>query len=121
VANINPHLGVGAGNWRSKTVDSTVRVDQVIETANKGNLRTDAARKASAAAGEQAQAVVAQQVGAVDQAWYDAVVSQSRVGADRNRRSLWQDAAGQRGPAQGWRRGTRRCDQAPARNAAGPE
>ena len=79
VANINPHLGVGAGNWRSKTVDSTVRVDQVIETANKGNLRTDAARKASAAAGEQTQAVVAQQVGAVEQAWYDAVASQSRV------------------------------------------
>lgn len=79
VANINPHLGVGAGNWRSKTVDSTVRVDQVIETANKGNLRTDAARKASAAVGEQVQAVVAQQLGAVDQAWYEAVVSQTRV------------------------------------------
>lgn len=79
VANINPHLGVGAGNLRSKTVDSTVRVDQVIETANKGNLRTEAARKASAAAGEQTQAVVAQQLGAVDQAWYEAVVSQTRV------------------------------------------
>ncbi|MBV8272023.1 MAG: TolC family protein [Cupriavidus sp.] len=79
VANINPNLGVGAGNWRSKTVDSTVRIDQVIETANKGNLRTDAARKASAAAGEQAQAVVAQQLNAVEQAWYEAVVSQSRV------------------------------------------
>jgi len=79
VANINPNLGVGAGSWRSKTVDSTVRIDQVIETANKGNLRTDAARKASAAAGEQAQAVVAQQLNAVEQAWYEAVVSQSRV------------------------------------------
>ena len=79
VANINPHLGVGAGSWRSKTVDSTVRVDQVIETANKGNLRTEAARKASAAAGEQTQAVVAQQLGAVDQSWYEAVVSQARV------------------------------------------
>lgn len=79
VANINPHLGVGAGSPRSKTVDSTVRVDQVIETANKGNLRADAARKASAAAGEQVQAVVAQQLGGVDQAWYEAVVSQTRV------------------------------------------
>ncbi|MGO4305000.1 TolC family protein [Cupriavidus sp. RAF12] len=79
VANINPHLGVGSGNLRSKTVDSTLRVDQVIETANKGNLRVDAARKASAAVGEQTQAVVAQQIGAVDQAWYEAVVSQTRV------------------------------------------
>ncbi|TXI84256.1 MAG: TolC family protein [Cupriavidus sp.] len=80
VANINPSLGVGSGNLRSKTVDSTLRVDQVIETANKGGLRVDAARKASAAAGEQLQAVVAQQLGLVDQAWYEAVVSQERVG-----------------------------------------
>ncbi|WP_454766905.1 TolC family protein [Cupriavidus campinensis] len=79
VANINPHAGIGAGSPRSKTVDSTIRIDQLIETANKGGLRVDAARKASAAAGEQTQAVVAQQLGAVDQAWYEAVVSQTRV------------------------------------------
>jgi len=79
VANINPHLGVGAGNLRSKTVDSTLRVDQVIETANKGNLRTEAARKASVAAGEQLQAVTAQQAGAVEQAYFEALVSQDHV------------------------------------------
>ncbi|NYI02686.1 TolC family protein [Cupriavidus plantarum] len=79
VANINQTYGIGSGNLRSKTVDSTFRVDQVIETANKGNLRVDAARKSSAAAGEQVQAVIAQQLGAVDQAWYEAVVSQERV------------------------------------------
>ncbi|MGO4764106.1 TolC family protein [Cupriavidus sp. 2KB_3] len=79
VTNINPHAGVGSGSLRSKTVDSTLRIDQVIETANKGNLRVDAARKASAAAGETTQAIVAQQLGAVDQAWYEAVVSQTRL------------------------------------------
>jgi len=79
VANINPHAGVGSGNLRSKTVDSTFRVDQLIETANKGGLRLDAAQKASVAAGEALQAVVAQQTGAVEQAFYDAAVSQERV------------------------------------------
>ncbi|WP_432262025.1 TolC family protein [Cupriavidus sp. TMH.W2] len=79
VANINPHAGIGSGNLRSKTVDSTVRVDQLIETANKGGLRLDAARKASVAAGEVVQAVVTQQTSAVEQAFFDAVVSQERV------------------------------------------
>lgn len=79
VANINPHAGIGSGSLRSKTVDSTVRVDQLIETANKGGLRLDAARKASVAAGEVVQAVVTQQTSAVEQAFFDAVVSQERV------------------------------------------
>ncbi len=79
VANINPHAGVGSGNLRSKTVDSILRVDQLIETANKGGLRLDAARKASVAAGEVVQAVVTQQTSAVEQAFFEAVVSQERV------------------------------------------
>lgn len=79
VANINPHAGIGSGSLRSKTVDSTVRLDQVIETANKGGLRVDAARKANVAAGEVVQAVTAQQTAAVEQAFYEAAVSQQRV------------------------------------------
>ena len=90
VENINPHAGVGAGNLRSKTVDSTVRVDQLIETANKGNLRVDAARKASAAAGEAVQAVVAQQVGMVEQAYFDALASQERVAVLRETLALYE-------------------------------
>ncbi|TWG87418.1 cobalt-zinc-cadmium efflux system outer membrane protein [Cupriavidus gilardii J11] len=79
VQNINPHAGVGAGGWRGKTVDSIARVDQVIETANKAELRVDAARAANAAAGEQVQAVAAQQTATVEQAFYEAAVSQQRV------------------------------------------
>ncbi|WP_442784911.1 TolC family protein [Cupriavidus sp. SS-3] len=90
VENINPHAGVGAGNLRSKTVDSTVRVDQLIETANKGNLRVDAARKASAAAGEVVQAVVAQQAGMVEQAYFDALASQERVAVLRETLALYE-------------------------------
>ncbi|MEM5275361.1 TolC family protein [Cupriavidus taiwanensis] len=90
VENINPHAGVGAGNLRSKTVDSTLRVDQLIETANKGNLRVDAARKASAAAGEVVQAVVAQQTGMVEQAYFDALASQERVAVLREMLGLYE-------------------------------
>src|SRR5471032_1265936 len=37
--NINPNAGVGAGGLRSKTVDSAVRVDQLIERGGKRDLR----------------------------------------------------------------------------------
>lgn len=90
VENINPHAGVGSGNLRSKTVDATLRVDQLIETANKSDLRVDAARKASAAAGEAVQAVVAQQTGAVEQAFFDALASQERVAVLRETLALYE-------------------------------
>ncbi|NUT14385.1 MAG: TolC family protein, partial [Cupriavidus sp.] len=90
VENINPHAGVGSGSLRSKTVDSTVRVDQLVETANKGNLRVDAARKASAAAGEAVQAVVAQQTGVVEQAFFEALASQERVAVLRETLALYE-------------------------------
>ncbi|UIF89832.1 TolC family protein [Cupriavidus necator] len=90
VENINPHAGVGSGNLRSKTVDSKLRVDQVIETANKGNLRADAARKASTAAGEVVQAVVAQQTATVEQAFFEALVSQERVAVLRETLGLYE-------------------------------
>ncbi|EYS85366.1 multidrug transporter [Cupriavidus sp. SK-4] len=89
VANINPHAGIGSGNLRSKTVDSTLRVDQLIETANKGGLRVDAARKASAAAGEVVQAVAVQQTAGAEQAFYEAVISQERVGVLREMLGLY--------------------------------
>lgn len=79
VENINPHAGVGAGSWRNKTVDSTVRIDQVIETANKAGLRVKTAQAANAAAGRQVQAATVRQIAALEQAFFDAAVSQQRV------------------------------------------
>jgi cobalt-zinc-cadmium efflux system outer membrane protein len=79
VQNINPHAGVGSGSLRAKTVDSIVRVDQLIETANKGGLRVDAARAAGVAADEQVEAAIARQTAAVEQAFHDAAVAQERV------------------------------------------
>ena len=37
--NINPRTGIGSGPLRDKTIDSSVRVDQLIERGDKGSLR----------------------------------------------------------------------------------
>ncbi len=39
--NINPAAGIGAGNLRNKTVDSIIRVDQLIERGGKREFRTE--------------------------------------------------------------------------------
>lgn len=40
-ANINPKLGIGSGSLRAKTVDTTIRLDQLIERGGKRELRTE--------------------------------------------------------------------------------
>lgn len=48
--NINPAAGIGSGPLRSKTVDSAVRVDQLIERGGKRRLRAAAAGQLEQAA-----------------------------------------------------------------------
>ena len=50
--NINPKQGIGAGNLRDKTVDTTARIDQVIERGDKRELRTENATKLALASNE---------------------------------------------------------------------
>ena len=38
-SNINPKTGIGSGPLRDKTIDSSVRIDQLIERGDKGALR----------------------------------------------------------------------------------
>ena len=38
-SNINPQAGVGSGPLRDKTIDSSARIEQLIERGNKGGLR----------------------------------------------------------------------------------
>ena len=52
--NINPGLGVGAGSLRSKTVDSSVRIDQLLERGGKRDLRRDSALHQAEGAREKA-------------------------------------------------------------------
>ncbi|MGJ7913865.1 TolC family protein [Massilia sp. LXY-6] len=48
--NINPAAGIGSGPLRAKTVDSAVRIDQLIERGGKRRLRTAAAEQLEHAA-----------------------------------------------------------------------
>jgi cobalt-zinc-cadmium efflux system outer membrane protein len=82
--NINPAAGIGAGSLRSKTVDSTVRVDQLIERGGKRALRTRAAERLEDAARADLDDVRRQLRRDVAAAYYDLLAAQERaeIGAD---------------------------------------
>ena len=77
--NINPNRGIGNGDPRAKTVDSIVRVDQLIERGNKAELRTETARRLEGAAAEDVQEITRQQLLALRFAYYDVVAAQDKV------------------------------------------
>src|SRR5258708_1960459 len=52
VGAINPSAGVGSGPWRDRTVDSSIRIDQVIERGDRRELRMANARSLEAASAE---------------------------------------------------------------------
>jgi cobalt-zinc-cadmium efflux system outer membrane protein len=82
--NINPAAGIGAGSLRSKTVDSTARVDQLIERGGKRALRTQAAEQLEAAARGDLDDARRQLRRDVAAAYYDLLAAQERavIGAD---------------------------------------
>ncbi|MBL8385389.1 MAG: TolC family protein [Burkholderiales bacterium] len=79
VQNINPNRGIGSGAPRSKTVDSVIRVDQLFERGGKAELRTDTARRAEAAAGEDVEEVTRQQLLGLRQTFYDLLAAQEKL------------------------------------------
>ncbi|MEG1117934.1 MAG: TolC family protein, partial [Janthinobacterium sp.] len=76
--NINPGLGVGAGSLRSKTVDSSVRIDQLLERGGKRDLRRDGALHQEEGAREDVREARRQLRLAVSQAYYDALAAGER-------------------------------------------
>lgn len=82
--NINPAAGVGAGSLRSKTVDSAVRLDQLIERGGKRALRTQAAERLEEAARDDLDDTRRQLRRDVAAAYYDLLAAQERaaIGAD---------------------------------------
>ncbi len=77
--NINPNRGIGNGDPRAKTVDSIVRVDQLIERGNKAELRTETARRIEGAVGEDVQEVTRQQLLALRFAYFDLLAAQEKA------------------------------------------
>jgi cobalt-zinc-cadmium efflux system outer membrane protein len=76
--NINPAAGIGAGGLRSKTVDSTVRIDQMIERGGKRGLRTAAAVRLEEAARADLEDAHRQLRRDVAAAYYDLLATQER-------------------------------------------
>jgi cobalt-zinc-cadmium efflux system outer membrane protein len=77
--NINPAAGIGSGPLRSKTVDSAVRIDQLIERGGKRRLRTVAAEQLERAAHADLAEARRQLRRDVGSAYYDLLAAQQRV------------------------------------------
>lgn len=61
IGSLNPKLGIGSGAYFDKTIDNSVRYEQLIERGDKKNLRTKGAQSQVAAAGEDVLDVERQQ------------------------------------------------------------
>lgn len=77
--NINPNAGVGAGSLRNKTVDSAIRVDQLIERGGKRQLRVANAGSLATASAHDAQDARRQVLLQVSQAYYDLLAAEGRL------------------------------------------
>jgi cobalt-zinc-cadmium efflux system outer membrane protein len=78
-ANINPRFGVGAGGFREKTVDTTVRIDQLIERGEKRELRVQTARTLEAAVDADYLDMLRQQRLVLRAAYYDLGLAQEKA------------------------------------------
>lgn len=76
---ISPQAGIGAGGPRDKTVDSFIRLDQLIERGGKRELRIETARNVETAAGADVLAVIRSQRLLAAAAYFDIVLAQQRV------------------------------------------
>ncbi|HEX4328327.1 MAG TPA: TolC family protein [Burkholderiales bacterium] len=89
VGSYNPSLGIGSGGPRSKTVDSSVRVDQLFERGNKLGLRVESAKRLEIAAGEDLNDTGRQQLLAVRGAYFDLLAAQEKVTASEDTAQLF--------------------------------
>jgi outer membrane protein, heavy metal efflux system len=90
VAQINPQVGVGGGGFRDKTVDSSVRVDQLIERGDKRELRLSAARRSEAAVVQDYADVLRQQRLALRSAYYDLLFAQDKSAVTQGNIALFE-------------------------------
>jgi cobalt-zinc-cadmium efflux system outer membrane protein len=88
--NISPNRGVGSGALRDKAVDSTIRLDQLIERGNKRELRIATAKKLEAASGEDLADVLRQQRLALRGSYYDLALAQDKVAISADTAALFQ-------------------------------
>ncbi|MDB5806569.1 MAG: outer membrane protein cobalt-zinc-cadmium efflux system [Betaproteobacteria bacterium] len=89
VGSYNPSLGIGSGGPRSKALDSSVRIDQLLERGNKLGLRVENAKRLEQAAGEDLNDIGRQQLLAVRGAYFDLLAAQEKVIASEDTAQLF--------------------------------
>jgi cobalt-zinc-cadmium efflux system outer membrane protein len=90
VSTINLKEGVGAGPLQDKIVDSSVRIDQVIERGDRRELRLATARSLESASTEDLSDAQRQQRLAVRNAYYDLLFAQDKVDIARDTIALFE-------------------------------
>lgn len=88
-AGINPKLGIGAGKPKDKTVDSTIRVDQLIERGGKRDLRIENASYLETAARQDWHDVRRQTRQIVSAAYFDLIAAQHKLRVANETRDLF--------------------------------
>lgn len=90
VGTINPSVGVGAGPWRDKIVDSSLRIDQVIERGDRRDLRIASAQSLESASAEDLSDAIRQQRVALRSAYYDLLFAQDKLDITRDTQALFE-------------------------------
>jgi cobalt-zinc-cadmium efflux system outer membrane protein len=90
VGAINPSAGVGAGPWRDKTMDSSLRIDQLIERGERRELRLANARSLESASAEDLSETQRQQRLALRSTYYDLLFAQDKVDIARDTIALFE-------------------------------
>jgi cobalt-zinc-cadmium efflux system outer membrane protein len=83
-SNVNPHAGLGGGTLRDKTLDSSVRLEQLIERGGKPALRERQAQAAFDAARADVEEQLRLQRLATRNAFFDMAAAQERVRLQRD-------------------------------------
>jgi outer membrane protein, heavy metal efflux system len=89
VSQINPTAGVGAGPYRDKTIDSAIRIDQLIERGDKRELRVASAKGLESASNEDLSDAYRQQRIALRSAYYDLMFAQDKTDISRDSAQLF--------------------------------
>ena len=90
VGSVNPQVGIGSGGLRDKIIDSSIRIDQLVERGNKRELRVSTAKKLEAASGEDLSDVLRQQRLALRAGYYDLMLAQDKVAISADTAELYQ-------------------------------
>lgn len=79
IGGINPKLGIGSGSYFDKTIDNSIRYEQLIERGNKRELRVKSAQQQVNAAKQDVQDIERQQSIALLKAMVDLAATNERI------------------------------------------